>query len=503
MYDSLSAIELLARLLGDGRSGYELVQETHRGQAGGNFEAAWRRWLHDGVVKKSSAKEFVGRLGDKTLPSAFESSEKPDGLEVNYMLDPSVLDGRFANNPWLQELPDPITKLTWDNAALMGPKTAAGLGVRSGDVVRVMVDGREIEIAAFVQPGMADKVVNLPLGYGRRFGLYGPAGFDTARIRTWETKHIALGASVKSTDRKYVLASTQSTTDLLGRPHIRQAKQADFAADPNFVKRSELVDEKHIHSPWVEPNPKDGHQWGMVIDLHTCTGCGTCTVACQAENNISWVGKDEVLLGREMHWIRIDRYHQGDGDDLEFRIQPVACTQCETAPCENVCPVGATAHSPEGLNDMAYNRCIGTRYCANNCPYKVRRFNFYNYVQRNDAEFEKRTALQRNPDVTVRFRGVMEKCTYCVQRITAARIEAKVHGDGVIADGTIVPACAQACPTQAITFGNINDEQSKVSQQKRDPRNYAVLAELNIRPRTTYLAALKNPNPNLGGGRDG
>lgn len=503
MFDSMSSIELLARLLGSTESAYALVRETHRGRARGSFERAWKRWLHDGVIKTDAAQEFGGRLEAPRLASAFEGAPSFGGLEVNYVIDPTILDGRFGDNPWLQELPDPITRLTWDNAALISPQTAAALGVETGDMVRVGVEGREIDIAAFVQPGIARGVVTLPLGYGRRVGRFASAGFDVGGIRAWSTRHLALGGAVKPGGRRYTLASTQPVTNLRGRPHIRQATQSEFLADPRFVKRSELIDEKHIHSAWKEPALTGQHQWGMVIDLNTCMGCGTCTIACQAENNISWVGKEEVLLGREMHWIRIDRYHEGDGDDLEFVSQPVSCAQCETAPCENVCPVGATAHSPEGLNDMAYNRCIGTRYCANNCPYKIRRFNFFNYAKRNDADFEQRTALQRNPDVTVRFRGVMEKCTYCVQRISKARIEAKVHGNGTIPDGTVVPACAQACPTQAIVFGNISDAQSEVSRQRNDPRNYEILAELNIRPRTTYLAALKNPNPNLGGGRDG
>ena len=503
MFDSMSPVELLARLLGNTQSGYELVRETHRGRARGDFEVAWRRWLHDGVVSTDPAPEFGGRLQAPALAAAFRTPAAAEGLEVNYVVDPTILDGRLGDNPWLQELPDPITRLTWDNAALMSPKTAAQLDVETGDVVRVVVGGREVEIAAFLQPGIAEGALTLPLGYGRRFGRFASAGFDVGGIRAWASRHIALGGAIKPTGRRYQLASTQPVTDLKERPHIRQATQSDFLAKPDFVKQGELIDGKHIHSAWQEPALTAKHQWGMVIDLNTCTGCGTCTVACQAENNISWVGKEEVLLGREMHWIRIDRYHKGDGDDLEFVSQPMACAQCETAPCENVCPVGATAHSPDGLNDMAYNRCIGTRYCANNCPYKVRRFNFYNYAKRNDADYEKRTALQRNPDVTVRFRGVMEKCTYCVQRISKARIDAKVNGNGAIPDGTVVPACAQACPNQAIVFGNIADAQSKVSQQKKDPRNYAVLSDLNIRPRTTYLAAVKNPNPNLVGGRDG
>jgi len=496
---TLSPLELLGRLLGGETSGYKMVQQTHHGLAPAGFDKAWRRWLHDGVVAQAKPESVAVAPDGTKLAGAYPPAQKGEGLELDFIRDPSVLDGRFAASPWLQELPDPVTKLAWDNAALMAPATARKLGVQNGTLVRLGHHQRELKIAVFVQAGTAEDVVVLPLGYGRsEAGNYAKAGFPVETLRLQEAPWILGGASLTATGESYMLGSPQAEMSQHGRPLVRSASLTDFIDEPNFVEKFETIEPDQVRSLlWTEPNRTDGHQWGMTIDLSSCTACGACTVACQAENNIPWVGKEEVNLGRVMHWIRIDRYLEEDKGALTFQAQPMGCAQCETAPCENVCPVGATTHSPEGLNDMAYNRCIGTRYCNNNCPYKVRRFNFYNYPARNDEAYGVGIAMQRNPDVTVRFRGVMEKCTYCVQKISRARIQAKAFGNGTIPDGTIQPACASACPTQAITFGNINDPESAVAKNKAQPRNYAVLAELNIRPRTTYLARIENPNPKL------
>jgi Fe-S-cluster-containing dehydrogenase component len=499
LYPSLSELEVVARLLGRKESGYTLVRETHAKLAPLGFEKSWQRWLHDGVI--TEAQPEAGTPEVRVDGFVWRPAGQEAGVELDFVLDPSILDGRFAPSPWLQELPDPITKLVWDNAALVSPASAARWGLKNGTVAKIALQGKEVEIGVWIQPGTADDVVILPLGYGRtEGGKYGKSGVAVGALRPADRPFIAAGATLTATSRTYDFASTQLETSLHDRPHVRSATKTDFIDGPNFVQKFEIFEPDELKSLWEEPNPKDGHQWGMAIDLNACTACGACTVACQAENNIPWVGKEEVKVGRELHWIRIDRYFEETQAELQFQTQPMACAHCETAPCENVCPVGATAHSPEGLNDMAYNRCIGTRYCSNNCPYKVRRFNFLDYANRNDADYGMGIAMQRNPDVTVRFRGVMEKCTYCVQKISRARIDAKVNGDGNIKDGAIVTACQSVCPTQAITFGNLNDPNAKVVAKKAEPRNYAVAAELNIRPRTTYLAKISNPNPKLSKG---
>jgi molybdopterin-containing oxidoreductase family iron-sulfur binding subunit len=560
LYGAVSGIELLSHLTGSGSTGgRDLVAETWKSAGGLNFDQRWRTWLHDGVVEvveaiplpvaapveqpasdgASDEEAATGAAADATemqaaavaeapapagpgldfsaLPAAWAGLEShtvsSESLEVQFRLDGTVYDGSVGNNPWLQELPDPMSKLTWDNAAVMNPATASALGVAAGDMVSISLEGRSLEIAAFVMPGAVDNSVLLPLGYGRDKGgrFASGAGFNSYTLRSSTAMNWAVGATLSPTGATYELAGTQNYGRLdpkletpFGviqyerRTSVREASLDQYRETPDWVEEQEVIAAKHLKSLWTEPNVRDGQQWGMSIDLNVCTGCSACTIACQAENNIMVVGKERVARGREMSWIRMDRYFTGDEENPQAVVQPVACAHCETAPCEQVCPVAATAHSPDGLNDIAYNRCIGTRYCANNCPFKVRRFNFFNYSKENDAAAPL-TALQMNPDVTVRFRGVVEKCSYCVQRISKAKIEAKVDGDGVVDDGKLVPACAQACPTDAIVFGDINDKDSRVAQAKADPRTYAMLAELNIHPRTTYQGKLRNTNSAMPG----
>jgi molybdopterin-containing oxidoreductase family iron-sulfur binding subunit len=500
LYTTVSEIELLSRLMGKARTGFELVQDTHRGHAE-DFDRAWQVWLHDGKVAGHPVDTTVPTPSAEALAASWSAGSAGDGYEIAFVRDLSVLDGRFGNSPWLQELPDPITKLTWDNAVLLSPSTADKLGVKNEDMVSVSMGERTIDLPAWVQEGAADDVLGLVLGYGQgSLGRFAESGFAVESMRDGAAGYLT-GAKATRAGGTYTLACAQVETSQYGRHHTREATRTDFTDEPNFVAKFDVLDESHIGTLlWEEPEFSRAHQWAMTVDLNSCTGCGTCTIACQAENNIPWVGKQEVLMGREMHWIRVDRYFEGQSSDFAVKYQPLNCAQCETAPCENVCPVGATVHDREGLNNMAYNRCIGTRYCANNCPYKVRRFNFFHYTVRNDEDYGMGIAMQRNPDVTVRYRGVMEKCTFCTQRINRARIDAKVFGDGTIEDGAVTPACAQACPTEAITFGNMADENSRVAKKREDDRNYALLAELNIRPRTTYLGRLTNPNPKLANG---
>lgn len=521
MYGSRSTIEVLKDLLGRSGHGHGEVQATWND--GGDFESQWRSWLYDGRIPGTAA-DPVAPGAALAIPAgagaatvAFDWSrtaaiigtavvaEHGSPLELGFLLSYTLADGRYGNNPWLLELPDPVTKLTWDNAALMSPSTARAAGVDGdGDFVNLEIEGRSLDLPAWVVPGMADNVVLVQLGWNESAaGRYGEGyGFAANTLRNHESPWFQVGVGLTARSRKHVMATVQHHHRLdpgfnYGpRPLVRENTLAEFRKTPDFVENSELLPADKLKSLWVQPNETGGQQWGMTIDLNSCTGCGTCTVACQAENNVQVVGKERVSEGREMAWIRIDRYFTGDPENPEMVMQPVACAHCETAPCEGVCPVGATVHGPEGLNDIAYNRCIGTRYCANNCPYKVRRYNFFAYSKDN-YEANDLVALQRNPDVTVRFRGVVEKCSYCVQRINTAKIAAKRDGTRFVKDGAITPACAQACPGQAITFGDINDPTSRVALLKRNPRNYAMLAELNIHPRTTYLARLRNPNPEL------
>jgi Fe-S-cluster-containing dehydrogenase component len=376
--------------------------------------------------------------------------------------------------------------------------------VDTNDLVKIERGGASVEFAVMVQPGHADDAVSLTLGYGRtRCGRVGRSvGYNAYALRTADGLWFQGGANITATGSSIKLATTQehhAITDTLAYDEtrrrapllVREATLEEFKKNPKFAE--EAVEVPELVSIYGDWDYSKGYQWGMSIDLNACIGCNACTIACQSENNIPIVGKDQVMRGRQMHWIRIDRYYAGKDEDPEVLHQAVACQQCENAPCENVCPVAATTHSPEGLNDMAYNRCVGTRYCANNCPYKVRRFNFLNF-HKEMTEVEK---MGQNPDVSVRMRGVMEKCNYCVQRIQEGKIKAKTDGRRTLKDGEVVTACQQTCPAGAIVFGNIADPESRVSKLKKQERNYAMLAELNVKPRTSYLAKLRNPNPEL------
>jgi molybdopterin-containing oxidoreductase family iron-sulfur binding subunit len=414
------------------------------------------------------------------------------GLEVVFRPSPAVHDGRYANVGWLQELPDAVTKLTWGNAALLAPKTAERLKLGNEDGAKLKVGSAEVELPVWIVPGQAEETVVVHLGYGRRTaGRVGTGvGADVYPLRTSAASGFAAGATLAASGRRHRLAQTQDHGTMEGRPIVREAALEEWRKEPRFAP--EAVEIPKSDPLWKQHEYKKGPQWGMAIDLNACTGCNACVVACQSENNVPVVGHEQVRRGREMHWLRVDRYFSGPAESPEMVFQPMPCQQCENAPCEQVCPVAATVHTEDGLNSMVYNRCIGTRYCSNNCPYKVRRFNFFNYTK-DTPELLKMAA---NPEVTVRSRGVMEKCTYCVQRIQAARIDAKM-AERAPADGDVKTACQQTCPTQAITFGDILDSESKVSQSKANSRNYILLEELGNKPRTSYLARIRNPHPDL------
>ena len=413
-------------------------------------------------------------------------------LELLLRPDPTIGDGRWANNGWLQELPKPLTQLTWDNAALISPSLAAERKLKNGDMVELRSDGRKLEVSVWIVPGQAARTITLHLGYGRRSaGHVGDGrGFDAYVLQTSKTPGWIGDVELAATARYYPMASTQHHFNMEGRDLVREGTLAEFLHDPHFATAH---DRYPPDPPSLYPDyPPGEYAWGMSIDLNACIGCKACTIACQAENNIPVVGKDQVRMGREMHWIRVDHYHVGGADNPRTVSQPVPCMMCEHAPCELVCPVGATVHDSEGLNLQVYNRCVGTRFCSNNCPYKVRRFNFLQYADKTTPQLK----AMRNPEVSVRRRGVMEKCTYCIQRIETAHIQADKESRR-IHDGEVLTACQAVCPTKAIRFGDISDKQSDVSKAKDSPRNYAMLNELGTRPRTTYLARLRNPNPAL------
>lgn len=579
LFGGWTELEVLARLAGEATTDpYALVQQTIKTLAGGDPAKTLAKFLHDGLLEGSTYAKVEVVYQSRSAAALFRQIAPPatlarDQLEVRFVADYKVDDGRFANNGWLQECPDPMTKIAWDNAILVSPHLARELGIdppgaatqisrkeeaefdagkESARVFTLTLAGRSVRGPVHIQPGLANYTVVVALGYGRtKSGHVGDAaGFNAYALRTHAAAHFATGATLTPTGERQFLANTQEHWSMEGRDIVREANLDEYGRNPAFVKGIGL----EAHSPpiygragdQISPADKaakipqgnsmyqtpefDGvHQWGMSIDLNVCTGCNACVVACQAENNIPIVGRDQVQRGREMHWIRLDRYYSdgqidaaafgGAGnkllpEDPQVSLQPVACAQCELAPCETVCPVNATVHDEEGLNVMAYNRCIGTRYCANNCPYKVRRFNFFDYNQRQlDSLYlgplgpegmPELVKMAKNPEVTVRMRGVMEKCTYCVQRIQNAKIQHKTRtaqagqpGDVVVPDGVIQPACQQVCPAGAIVFGNLLDPHSAVSQAKARAQDYALLGYLNIRPRTSYLGKLRNPNPRM------
>ena len=534
MYGGISIIEFLGMLLGDQTPADELIARTFT-ESG--YGGTWRAAVHDGFVDKSAfAPQQVTATGAGAAvqlagTAAGGSSIKNGELEVTFLASTQTWDGRYANNAWLQETPDFLTKLTWDNAALISPDTADSLGVKSQDMVRIEVGDRKLDIAALVMPGQAKGSIGIILGGGRtRAGRVGNkrseiegGGFNAYALRTAAGLEMISGAKVTRTGGRYKLAMTQEHHDISRGPWtlssdvgskeeqvkipdlIREVTKDGYADAGYKAEKDHPYYHDHKHGrgySLYEEKEYHGRKWAMAIDLGNCHGCNACMVACQSENNVPVVGKKEVARNREMHWIRIDRYFKGDLNNPVVVGQPVTCQHCENAPCETVCPVGATIHSSEGLNDMVYNRCVGTRYCLNNCPYRVRRFNFFDYHKEFEDARNNVRKLLFNPEVTVRERGVMEKCTYCVQRIQNAKIKAKNAGHGragndPLPDGTITTACQAACPSEAIVFGDLSDPESRVSKLHGDKRQYELLGELNDKPRTRFLARVRNPNPEL------
>ena len=501
LFGGRTPVEVLTLMVGDKeRPGYDVVRDTWKTVLGeSEFDRKWNRVLHDGLLAGSELPEVAPAVKGESFAELAQTTASASGLEIVFVPSPSLHDGRFANDAWLQELPDPLTKLTWDNPALVSPKTAEMAAVANGDMVRLDYGGRSLEIPVWILPGMADGVVALTLGYGRqRVGRIGSGvGFDTFKVRASKAPGFDGGVTLSKLGRTYPLSATQDHGSMEGRPLVRESTVSELRAPKKEEGRTGplgVFEEKSEHFSLWEPHTYDrGHQWGMTIDLNACIGCNACMVACQSENNVPVVGKDQVAKAREMHWLRVDRYFAGEpSGNPEVVFQPIPCMQCEDAPCEQVCPVAATVHDGEGLNVMVYNRCIGTRYCSNNCPYKVRHFNFFNFTKDTPNILK----LAMNPDVTVRARGVMEKCSYCSQRINRAKIDVKLAGRD-FRDGDVKTACQQACPASAIEFGDIRDASSRVAKAKADPRNYALLDELNTKPRTTYLSKVRNPNPDL------
>ena len=483
----LSSHRIVFLMEGSDVDDYEAIRAHWRDRLEGDFESTWFEALRLGFFKHASPSPPEASLPPETSLSSENlelggAKHDESEIEIVFAPDPTVWDGSYANNPWLQELPKPHSKQVWGNSILLAPAFADRLGVEDGQALEVSIAERKLVGPAKIAPGHADRTLTLFLGYGRPFGEDGEVlGYNAYSLRT----RMPRSAQVRVLDVRLPLVTTQGHHRMEGRHLVKSAAIEHFRANPEFVHEGEPISLPSLYPEFEYP----GYKWGMVIDLNVCIGCNACIVACQAENNIPTVGRDEVARGREMHWLRVDQYHHGPVENPEVYFQPVPCMHCEKAPCEVVCPVYATVHDSEGLNVMVYNRCIGTRYCSNNCPYKVRRFNFLQYADWHSES----GALQKNPDVTVRSRGVMEKCTYCVQRISAARIGAKKE-DRTIRDGEVMTACQTACPTRAITFGDLNDETSTVHRLDEEPHRYELLHELGTRPRTKYLAHFRNRN---------
>ena len=544
LYSGRSDIELLAWMAGSKEtSAHEAVRATVRTEllaaksvsgcapfdqrgdaecrdAAGNIAHAhefeldrdWSRTLAMGVVRRPPTLKTPS-LAPSGVTTAITGRKTvargPGTFEATFAPCAKMVDGRYANNTWLQELPDGVTKLVWDNAAILSPASAKELGVENKDFVKITAGERSITAAVWIIPGQADHSVSLTLGWGRKkAGRIGnDKGFDAYPLRTTDTLGFAAGVTVSKTgDEPYFFAQTQENNFIEGRPIAHEATLTEYKAKPDFA---ELEAPPPRALPlWSQADYSKGHQWGMTIDLNSCTGCNACVIACMSENNVPVVGKREVWRGREMHWIRIDRYYVerpeigATAEEPAVIFEPLMCVHCEEAPCENVCPVNATTHGPEGLNEMAYNRCIGTRYCGNNCPYKVRKFNYLNWhndsVWKETGGLPETLAMQQNPNVTVRFRGVMEKCTYCIQRIQSAKIKAK-RESRELKDGEIRTACQQTCPADAIVFGDLNDEKNPTAVMRwtKTDRRFGLLAEVGTRPRTTYLGKVRNPNPEM------
>ena len=507
LFDTRAAQDSLLKWLGRPPDFYSYVREFWRRERFPKqrryrtFDEFWDHALHDGVYDDPAPTEgrrYALADGWRAAAGALAADRRrnaaaraPDRYELHLHESVAIRDGRHANNPWLQELPDPVTKLTWSNCIAIAPSVAASLGVATGDVVRVAAGDRSCELPAYVQPGQSPSTVSIALGYGRdgagKVGNgIGANAFPLVSTAAARRTYLRTGVAIQRTGRHRELALTQTHHSIEGRSIIRS-----ITLDELLNERPEPAPER----PSLWPEREGGeHRWAMAVDLNSCTGCSACVTACQAENNVPVVGPDEVRRSREMHWIRIDRYYEGADDNLDVSFQPMMCQHCQNAPCETVCPVLATVHSSDGLNQQIYNRCIGTRYCENNCPYKVRRFNWFQYAGNDRFDYTTTDPLERmvlNPDVVVRSRGVMEKCSLCVQRIQAEKLSAKQEGRA-LEDGRIKTACQQACPASAIVFGDLNDPNSEVARLRRSRRHYQVLDELGTRPSVGYLMRVKN-----------